>query len=106
MCIGIKTLAELQSLNILRQFMCNAEDIESEVIDTKPALIVSHFKLLRKGFANTEFRFYSEPSETEWWLRKSEVNIEFAGWFHKKSRKILNFDQAMENEEITASEFL
>ena len=46
MGIGIKTLAELQNLNILRQFMCNAEDIESEVIDTKPALIVSQSILI------------------------------------------------------------
>ena len=46
MCIGIKTLAELQNLNILRQFMCNVEDIESEVIDTKPALIVSQSILI------------------------------------------------------------
>ena len=48
MGIGIKTLAELQNLNILRQFMCNAEDIESEVIDTKPALIVSHLSFKGK----------------------------------------------------------
>ena len=46
MCIGIKTLAELQNLNILRQFMCNVEDIESEVIDTKRALIVSQSILI------------------------------------------------------------
>ena len=46
MCIGIKTLTGLQNLNILRQFMCNTEDIESEVIDTKPALIVSQSILI------------------------------------------------------------